>query len=133
VTEPKRVKSNEARRDWAELLQFVRTGGTVIVEHYNKPIAAIVPLDRIKETAVTDTLYALCWEDPAGDEAWVIRCRPFPDSNNEGWDRWLFHPELGEEDEEAAKAWAADEFATKGMTVDDWHRDQHGDLIPKFA
>lgn len=43
MTEPKRMKSSEIRADWAEVLQHVRQGGTVIVEHYNKPIADVVP------------------------------------------------------------------------------------------
>lgn len=39
----KHIKSNEARRDWADVLQHVRQGGTVVVEHYNRPIADITP------------------------------------------------------------------------------------------
>lgn len=42
----RRMKSSEARRDFADALQFVRTGGRVIVEHYNHPIAMIVPYDE---------------------------------------------------------------------------------------
>jgi antitoxin (DNA-binding transcriptional repressor) of toxin-antitoxin stability system len=48
----KRIKSNEVRRDWADVLQFVRTGGTVVVEHYNRPVATISPYE---EPAMTTT------------------------------------------------------------------------------
>lgn len=52
MTEPKRMKSNEVRVDWAEVLQHVRQGGTVVVEHYTKPIADITPH---KETSMDIT------------------------------------------------------------------------------
>jgi antitoxin (DNA-binding transcriptional repressor) of toxin-antitoxin stability system len=46
------MKSNEVRVEWADVLQYVRQGGTVIVEHYNKPIATIAPYE---ETPVQNT------------------------------------------------------------------------------
>lgn len=52
----KRMKSNEVRVDWAEVLQHVRQGGTVIVEHYNRPIATITPY--VEESAMTTTYTA---------------------------------------------------------------------------
>lgn len=42
----KHMKSDQVRREFADVLQFVRTGGTVIVEHYNKPIATITPYEE---------------------------------------------------------------------------------------
>lgn len=42
----KRMKSDEVRKNWADVLQHVRTGGEVIVEHYNRPIARIVPIEE---------------------------------------------------------------------------------------
>jgi antitoxin (DNA-binding transcriptional repressor) of toxin-antitoxin stability system len=56
MTEPKRMKSDQVRREFADVLQFVRTGGTVVVEHYNKPVARIVP-------------------EPQDDLRWNTRCR----------------------------------------------------------
>lgn len=48
----KRMKSDQVRREFADVLQFVRTGGTVIVEHYNRPVATIAPYEE--EPAVSN-------------------------------------------------------------------------------
>lgn len=45
------MKSDEARRNWRDVLEYVRSGGTVIVEHYQRPVAAVVPLDDQHEGA----------------------------------------------------------------------------------
>jgi antitoxin (DNA-binding transcriptional repressor) of toxin-antitoxin stability system len=42
----KRMKSDQVRTDWKNVLQYVRQGGTVIVEHYNEPIATITPYEE---------------------------------------------------------------------------------------
>jgi antitoxin (DNA-binding transcriptional repressor) of toxin-antitoxin stability system len=39
----KHMKSDEVRKNWADVLLHVRTGGTVVVEHYTKPVADVVP------------------------------------------------------------------------------------------
>lgn len=76
------------------------------------------------------TDYALCWEDPGGDEAaWTIRTR---DYDFPTWDVWLFHPDLGEGDAEVAKAWAAERITAEGRKVTGWRRDRDQDLIPEF-
>lgn len=81
---------------------------------------------------VTDaTEYALCWEDPPGDEAWVIRTRREPDYPE--WDVWLVHPDLGEGDVAAAKRWAAEKIAAEGREVIGWQRDGLQDFVPEFA
>jgi antitoxin (DNA-binding transcriptional repressor) of toxin-antitoxin stability system len=41
--EEKIMKSSEVRADWKDVLQYVRTGGTVRVEHYNQTVALITP------------------------------------------------------------------------------------------
>jgi len=48
-----RMKSDEVRKNWADVLQYVRTGGAVIVEHYNKPIARIAPIEETTVQLVT--------------------------------------------------------------------------------
>jgi prevent-host-death family protein len=37
------IKASELPRKAAEVLQAVRTGGTVVITHYGKPIAQIGP------------------------------------------------------------------------------------------
>jgi antitoxin (DNA-binding transcriptional repressor) of toxin-antitoxin stability system len=39
----KRMKSSEVRTDWRAVLAHVESGGSVVVEHYNRPIATITP------------------------------------------------------------------------------------------
>lgn len=53
----KRMKSDEVRKNWADVLQHVRTGGKVIIEHYNKPIARIVPIEETVMAPRTNTSY----------------------------------------------------------------------------
>lgn len=47
MTESKRMKSDQVRREFADVLQFVRQGGSVIVEHYNRPVARITKSEDI--------------------------------------------------------------------------------------
>jgi len=47
----KRMKSREIRDNWRETLRHVENGGTVVIEHYNRPIARIVPIGE----AIMDT------------------------------------------------------------------------------
>lgn len=42
----KRMKSREVRDNWRETLRHVENGGTVVIEHYNRPIARIVPIEE---------------------------------------------------------------------------------------
>lgn len=51
----KRMKSDQVRVNWAEVIQHVRQGGTVIVEHYNKPVARIVPTVDTLDAIAADT------------------------------------------------------------------------------
>lgn len=37
------MKSDQVRTNWRDVLDYVRGGGTVVVEHYNRPVAALVP------------------------------------------------------------------------------------------
>jgi prevent-host-death family protein len=39
------IKASELPRRAAEVLQAVRTGGTVVITHYGKPIAQITPYE----------------------------------------------------------------------------------------
>jgi prevent-host-death family protein len=45
------IKASELPRKAAEVLQAVRTGGTVIITHYGKPIAQIGPYQGDAETS----------------------------------------------------------------------------------
>lgn len=40
------MKSREVRDNWREVIRHVENGGTVIVEHYNRPVARIVPIEE---------------------------------------------------------------------------------------
>lgn len=42
----KRMKSREVRDNWRETLRHVEDGGEVVIEHYNRPIARIVPIEE---------------------------------------------------------------------------------------
>jgi antitoxin (DNA-binding transcriptional repressor) of toxin-antitoxin stability system len=39
------MKSNEVRTAWRDVLEHVRLGGSVVVEHYNRSIARVIPED----------------------------------------------------------------------------------------
>jgi antitoxin (DNA-binding transcriptional repressor) of toxin-antitoxin stability system len=54
------MKSDQVRTNWRDVLDFVRSGGTVIVQHYNRPIARITPL----ETPMAYTLTIVRGEQP---------------------------------------------------------------------
>lgn len=45
----KRMKAAEVRAGWRDVLDHVRAGGEVIVEHYNRPVARIVPFEEPAE------------------------------------------------------------------------------------
>lgn len=49
----KRMKSREVRDNWRETLRHVEGGGTVVIEHYNRPIARIVPIEEPIMTTTT--------------------------------------------------------------------------------
>lgn len=42
----KRMKSREVRDNWREALRHVEDGGEIVIEHYNRPIARIVPIEE---------------------------------------------------------------------------------------
>jgi len=50
----KRMKSNRVRTYWRDVLDHVRAGNEIVVEHYTKPVARIVP---IEENAMTLRTY----------------------------------------------------------------------------
>ena len=50
----KRMTTSEARATWRETLRHVENGGTVVLMHYNRPIAQITPITQ--ELAMTVTL-----------------------------------------------------------------------------
>lgn len=50
----KRMKSREVRDNWRETLRHVEAGGEVVIEHYNRPVARITP---IEENAMTLRTY----------------------------------------------------------------------------
>lgn len=58
----KRMKSREIRDNWRDVLDHVRAGNEVVVEHYNKPIARIIP---IEEPAMTEHFTAWLTTDPS--------------------------------------------------------------------
>lgn len=65
------MKSDQVRTNWRDVLDHVRSGGTVIVEHYNRPVARITP----PETAMTEHFTAWLTTDTsalAGDNADVV-------------------------------------------------------------
>ncbi|GAB2832414.1 hypothetical protein GCM10022221_34140 [Actinocorallia aurea] len=72
--ETRRLKSHEVRRDMRDVLDFVRTGGTVIVEHYNRPVARITacragnagPKVELYETGIDELTLTF------GDQVWDL-------------------------------------------------------------
>ena len=51
----KHMKSRDIRDNWRDVLDQVRAGTEIVVEHYNKPIARIVPIQEPAMTAITLT------------------------------------------------------------------------------
>jgi antitoxin (DNA-binding transcriptional repressor) of toxin-antitoxin stability system len=43
---PKHMKSNQIRQDWKAVLDAVQNGEEIVVEHYNRPIARIIPYEE---------------------------------------------------------------------------------------
>jgi prevent-host-death family protein len=50
------IKASELPRQAAEVLQTVRTGGSVTITHYGKPIARIIPYTEAPMTAIPESL-----------------------------------------------------------------------------
>lgn len=46
----KHMKSREVRDNWRDVLDLVRAGNEIVVEHYNKPVARIVPMEASMDT-----------------------------------------------------------------------------------
>jgi antitoxin (DNA-binding transcriptional repressor) of toxin-antitoxin stability system len=40
---PERMKSDQVRLNWRDVLDHARQGGTTIVEHYNRAVARVIP------------------------------------------------------------------------------------------
>lgn len=60
---PERMKSDQVRLDWKNVLQRVRSGGTIEVEHYNQLIGRITPyLSTDGIHLYTITLTAAQWQ-----------------------------------------------------------------------
>ena len=51
----KRMKSDQVRVGWKDVLQYVRQGGTVVVEHYTEAIADVRPHTDSLEAIADDT------------------------------------------------------------------------------
>jgi YD repeat-containing protein len=69
----RRMKSDQVRTNWRDVLEYVRAGGVVIVEHYNRAVARIAPLETTMTAAMTFTSpnatgRVLLTDDP--DAAW---------------------------------------------------------------
>ncbi|HLS74094.1 MAG TPA: hypothetical protein VK046_10010 [Actinomycetaceae bacterium] len=59
----KRMKSSEVRENWRALLDDVEKGETIIIEHYNRPVARLVPyIDR--------TLYTIAIQGTDDGKGW---------------------------------------------------------------
>lgn len=52
----KRMKSNQVRTYWRDTLDHVRAGNEIVVEHYTKPVARIVPIEE--NTMTPEHFYA---------------------------------------------------------------------------
>lgn len=119
----------EARKLLGDLVRDAQYGITTVITRNNKPAARIAPIKE--KTMATETAkYALVWEDPSGDEAWVIRIH---DARTNEWDVWLSTDTIADDAEDTAKEWATAHFAAEGLTVADWKRDSSGDWIPAFT
>lgn len=67
----KRMKSDQVRVGWKDVLQHTRMGNAVIVEHYNDPIAALIPYSEatfaVAREALTQAQEAKLFEMDRGD------------------------------------------------------------------
>lgn len=52
----KRMKSDQVNKNWADVLRYVRNGGTVIVEHYSRAIARLIAEDDTLVVLRTDSV-----------------------------------------------------------------------------
>ncbi|MCP9947297.1 type II toxin-antitoxin system Phd/YefM family antitoxin [Actinomadura madurae] len=59
------MKSREARDNWRETLRHVENGGEVVIEHYNRPIARIVPIEEPAMANTVTTEYG-SWNTKSG-------------------------------------------------------------------
>ena len=48
-----RMKSREIRDNWRDVIDYVRAGNEVVVEHYNKAVARIVPMETSMNTTTS--------------------------------------------------------------------------------
>ena len=47
------MKSREIRDNWRDVIDYVRAGNEVVVEHYNKAVARIVPMETSMNTTTS--------------------------------------------------------------------------------
>jgi antitoxin (DNA-binding transcriptional repressor) of toxin-antitoxin stability system len=80
----KRMKSDQVRQNWRDVLDHVRTGGIVVVEHYNRAVARLISED--------DTLVTLRVRNANDAERLRRLVRdhgslgiPFPNNTTPGW------------------------------------------------
>ncbi len=74
------LKSDEARQSWRDVLDSVTTGDQVVIERYNKPVAALISyadflalheeLEDLRAARRAEAAYAAWQEDPARARAW---------------------------------------------------------------
>jgi antitoxin (DNA-binding transcriptional repressor) of toxin-antitoxin stability system len=41
----KRMKSDQVRTGWRDALEYVKQGGRIVIEHYQRPVAMLVPYE----------------------------------------------------------------------------------------
>lgn len=70
VMTERRMKSRDIRDNWRDVLDYVRAGNEVIIEHYTKPIARIVPIEENAMTLNgTQAAFHVRWGNVSGTPA----------------------------------------------------------------
>lgn len=57
----KRMKSADVRANWREVLTAVQNGETIEIEHYNRPVARIAPIEETRMTTAVTREALLVW------------------------------------------------------------------------
>ena len=76
----KTLKSDEARQSWRDVLDAVTTGDQIVIERYNKPVAALISyndflalheeLEDLRAARRANEAYEAWKEDPALARSW---------------------------------------------------------------
>lgn len=76
----KTLRSDEARQTWRDVLDAVTTGDQVVIERYNKPVAALISyedflalyddLEDLRAARRADEAYAVWKRDPSRARSW---------------------------------------------------------------